>query len=111
MSNRRKLLTFYWMVIILAISAGDSWGMSRKPQEPAYVPGRVVVKFQEGVTPERAAEIIEGEGCAVARVLKRTGLHLVKLPERLEVPEALERFGTYPEIRSVEPDYRAELLE
>ena len=111
MSNRRKRFTFYWIVIILAIAAGDSWGMSRKPPEPAYVPGQVVIKFQNGVTPERAAEIIEGEGCRVEKVLKRTGLHLVKLPEGMDVPEALERFKIYPEVLYVEPDYRVELLE
>ena len=111
MSNRIKLLTFYWIVILLAISAGDSWGFSRKPAQPDYIPGRVVMKFVEGVGPERTAAIIEGERCSVERALKRTGLYLVKLPDGMDVPEAVERFQAYSEVLYVEPDYRVELLE
>ena len=111
MLNRRKRFTLYWIAILLVLTAGDSWGMSRKPPQPDYIPGRVVMKFVEGVGPERAAAIIEGERCSVERALKRTGLHLVKLPDGMDVPEAIERFKAYSEVLYVEPDYRVELLE
>jgi hypothetical protein len=111
MSNRAKWTTFYWVVIIVAVLSVDSWGMSRKPAQPDYVPGRVLVQFQEGVAPEKSLLIIEGEGCRVEKVLKRTGLHLVKLPEGMDVPEALQRFQAYSEVLYVEPDYRVELLK
>ena len=73
MSNRSKRFTFYWIVVLLAGSAGGSWGFSHKPPEPDYIPGRVVMTLVEGVCPERAAAIIEGERCSVERALKRTG--------------------------------------
>ena len=111
MANRRKRFTLYWIVILLVFAVGDSWGMSRKPPQPDYIPGRVLVQFLEGITPEKALLIIEGEGCRVEKVLKRTGLHLVKLPDGMDVPEALERFQAYSEVLYVEPDYRVELLE
>lgn len=111
MTNRRKRFVLYWIVVLLAVSAGVSWGFSRKPPQPDYIPGRVVMKFVEGVGPERAAAIIEGERCSVERALKRTGLHLVKLPDGMDVPEAIERFQAYSEVLYVEPDYRVELLE
>jgi hypothetical protein len=111
MSNKRKGFTFYWMVIILAIAVSDSWGMSRKPPEPAYVSGQIVVRFHESVDSIRSAEIVEKEGARIKTVLKRTGLHLIILPEGRSVEEAVERFGRYPEVLSAEPDYRAERLE
>lgn len=111
MSNRKKRFTFYWMIIILAITAGDSWGMSRKPPEPSYIPGQVVVRFHESVDSARSAEIIETEGARIKTVLKRTGLHLVLLPEGRSVEEAVERFLEYPEVLSAEPNYRVERLE
>ncbi len=111
MSNRAKRTTFYWVVIIVAVLSVDSWGMSRKPPQPDYIPGRVLVQFLEGIAPEKALLIIEGEGCRVEKVLKRTGLHLVKLPDGMDVPEAIERFQVYSEVLYVEPDYRVELLE
>jgi len=111
MSNRAKRFTLFWTLIILCSLTVNSWGLSRKPLGPTYVQGQVVIKFQEGVISERAIEIIEGEGCGIKKVLKRTGLHLVDLPDGMDVPQALERFKIYPEILYVEPDYRVELLE
>jgi len=111
MSNWAKRFTLFWTLIILCSVTVNSWGLSRKPPEPTYVQGQVVIKFQEGVTSERAVEIIEGEGCGIKKVLKRTGLHLVDLADGMDVPQALERFKSYPEILYVEPDYRVELLE
>ena len=111
MTNRRKRFVIYWIVVLLAVSAGGSLGFSRKPPQPDYIPGRVLVQFLEGITPEKALLIIEGEGCRVEKVLKRTGLHLVKLPDGMDVPEAMERFQTYSEVLYAEPDYRVELLK
>jgi hypothetical protein len=110
-TKKRTTGVFYALVLVLVMGAIPAFGLSRKPPQPDYIPGRVLVDFKEGVTPERAAVIIEGEGCTVERVLKRTGLHLVSLPGELAVPEALELFKAYSEILYVEPDYRVELLE
>ena len=108
---KNKVLIFFCVLLIGSVVVSLSWGFSRKPPQPDYIPGRVVMKFVEGVGPERAAAIIEGERCSVERALKRTGLHLVKLPDGMDVPEAIERFKAYSEVLYVEPDYRVELLE
>jgi hypothetical protein len=102
---------FSAMALVLVIGVMPAGGMSRKPPEPAYVPGQIVLKFHGSVDNARSVEIVEAEGASIKTVLKRTGLHLVLLPEGRSVEEAVERFLTYPEVLSAEPDYRAELLE
>jgi hypothetical protein len=85
--------------------------MSRKPPEPAYVDGQVIVKFHENVPGERIFQIVTAENGSIRSVLGRSGLHLVILPEGLEVTEAVRRFNTYPEVRYAEPNFKAQPLE
>ena len=106
-----KAVTFFAVTVLFVSAAVSASGMSRRPPEPPYVPGRILLKFQEGVTEKRALELIEGEGARLEEVLPRTGLHLVILPEDTGVPEAVERFSRYPEVLSAEPDARAEPLQ
>jgi hypothetical protein len=96
-------------VALLAVSPVQA--MSRKPPEPAFIPGRIIVSFHESVSDARSAEIVQGEGAVIKSVLERTRLYLILLPEGMEVGEAVERFLKYPEVLSAEPDYRAGRLE
>ncbi len=111
MAPGRMLETIAGAVLITVLAVSPAAGLSRKPPKPSYIPGQVVVRFHESVDSGRSAEIVEAEGARIKTVLKRTGLHLVLLPEGMEVEEAVERFLRYSEVLSAEPNYRAELLE
>ncbi len=99
------------VVCVLALAVGPAVGMSRIPPEPAYVPGQVVVKFQEGVSRERIEQIVAAENGTVEKVLARSGLHLVRLEQGQDVMDAVASFGEYPEVQYAEPNYIAEPLE
>jgi len=107
----RILKTITGAVLVTVLGVSPAAALSRKPPEPSYIQGQVIVRFHESVDNARSAEIVEIEGARIKNVLKRTGLHLVLLPEGRSVEEAVERFLTYPEVLSAEPNYRAELLE
>jgi len=107
----RVLKTIAGAVLVTVLGVSPATALSRKPPEPSYIPGQVVVRFHESVDSARSAEIVEKEGARIKTVLKRTGLHLVLLPEGRSVEEAVARFLKYPEVLSAEPNYRAELLE
>ncbi len=111
MLTEGRTAAFFCVLLLTAALAASGQSMSRKPPEPAYVPGQVILKFHEGVSQDRSARIVAMEGCRIKTVLRRTGLHLVLLPEGLEVEDAVERFLGYPEVLSAEPNYRAEFLE
>ena len=111
MTPGRVLESIAGAVLAAVFAVNPAAGLSHKPPEPSYVPGQVVIRFHQSVDSARSAEIVEIEGASIKAVLKRTGLHLVLLPEGRSVEEAVERFLTYPEVLSAEPNYRVELLE
>ena len=111
MSNRSKRVTFYWIVVLLAVSAGVSWGFSRKPPQPGFVPGRVMVKFHDDVSPDRITSIVEQEGGTVKSVLASIGVHIIVLAEGEDVSDAVDRFSSYREVLYAEPVQKASPLE
>jgi hypothetical protein len=111
MSCRDNALIFFCVLLISGMATIPSWGFSRKPPEPDYVPGQILVRFHETVDRRTSVEIVKSEGASIQAVLERTGLHLILLPEGLPVEEAVERFLKHPEVLSAEPNYRPELLE
>jgi len=111
MSHRDRTLIFFCVLLISGMATTPSWGFSRKPPEPAYVPGQILVRFHETADRSTSAEIVKSEGARIQAVLKRTGVHLILLPEGLPVEEAVARFLKHPEVLSAEPNYRVELLE
>ena len=111
MTNRKKHLTFYCMVILIGIAVGSSWGFSRKPPTPDVVPGRVLVKFHDGVDSERITEIVEAVGGTIKSVLTSTDVHIIILSEGVDVTEAVDMFTSYNEVEYAEPSIKATPLE
>ena len=111
MSRLGKVIMYVGIVCVLALAVDPAVAMSRKPPEPAYVPGQVVVKFQEGVSRERIGQIVAAENGTVEKVLARSGLHLVYIGPDRDVMDAVTSFGEYPEVQYAEPNYMAEPLE
>jgi hypothetical protein len=107
----KKIVTFFCLIVILASVTNPLWGFSQVPPEPAAVPGKVLVKFEDGVTGEQSLRIIEKEGGTVKGVSASTGVHIIILPDGVDVNSAIERFSSYPEVRYVEPVQRALPLE
>lgn len=106
-----KYLTFFCVVLILAAAAGPLWGFSGVPPEPVPAPGRILVKFHDGVDPETIAGIMESEGATVKRVLTSTGVHIIVLSQGEDISDAVERFSAYPEVKYAEPVQKAIPLE
>jgi hypothetical protein len=91
--------------------AGLASGMAQKPAEPQFVPGQVLVKFNEGVSEDRIEEIVRAEGGQVKDIIGRTGVYLITIPEKVDTREAVNRFSARPEVLYAEPNYRALPLE
>ena len=99
------------IVIVVIAGVNPASAFSRRPPEADFVPGKVLVKFHDGVTSERSAQIVELEGGTLKKVLKSTGIHLIILPEGMDVTDAIKRFSSYPEVLYIEPVQRATPLE
>lgn len=100
------------MAFYLLLAAGSQGvAMSRKAPEPNYAPGEVLVKFHGGTQPERAEELIISIGGKIDKILGRSGIYLVRLPDNLSVEDGVEKLSSYPEVKYAEPNYRMKLLE
>lgn len=73
--------------------------------EAQYVEGEILIKFKEGVSDDRAREIIEGEKAKILRIIEGTGLYHIRLQEGRDVKEAVKRLSHLPEVSYAEPNY------
>lgn len=76
---------------------------SGPPPREDYVPGRVIVKFGEGVTPERKAAVRSEEGLALLEDLGLPGAEVDRVEGR-SVEEAVRDLERRPEVEYAEPD-------
>ena len=95
-----------FFAVVLMPQSGS--GMSRHPAASAYVPGHVLIKFNDGVAMGRIEEIVAGEDARIERKLGRIGVYLVILPEGADVMDAVARFAAFPEVRYAEPDRKVQ---
>ncbi|MFA6055172.1 MAG: type II secretion system secretin GspD [Thermodesulfovibrionales bacterium] len=73
--------------------------------EDRFRQGELLVKFKEGVSEQRIAEILSAEGASIISVPKSKGPHLLKLKEGQDVHKAVEIFAGYKEVEFAEPNY------
>jgi len=109
--SRNIFHIFMAALFVLLFSTSTGVGFSRKPPEPEYVPGQVLVKFHENVSGEKINQILSEQKAAIIKTLGKTGVYLVILPDNVEVVEAVDKLTSYPEVKYAEPNYRAKPLE
>jgi len=108
--SRNIFHIFMAALFVLLFSTSTGLGFSRKPPEPEYVPGQVLVKFNDEVSAERIDEIIFEMDCQIIKVLRRVNVHHISLPEDLSVEGAIDRFSDYPEVNYAKPNYKVRAL-
>lgn len=70
-----------------------------------YAPGELLVKFKEGVSRERALQIISGKGAEVVRFMDRLDVYQIRLKKEQSVEDAVKEFTSLPEVLYAEPNY------
>jgi general secretion pathway protein D len=70
-----------------------------------FAEGEVLVKFREGVSEEKAHEIISHEGAGLLRYMETIGAYLLKLKQGQSVEDAVAEFSALPEVQYAEPNY------
>jgi general secretion pathway protein D len=70
-----------------------------------YAPGELLVKFKEGVTKERALEVLSERGAIVIRYLELLDVYNIRLKKGQDVEDAVREFTEVPEVLYAEPNY------
>lgn len=71
----------------------------------SYKKGELLIKFKDGISEEKIADIFSNEGAVIISALGIKGLYLIKLKEGQEVKTAIEIFRKYQEVEYAEPNY------
>ncbi len=98
-------------LLVAVVFLSDAWSMSGKPEEPAYAPGEVLVRFNDDVARQRIEQIVAGENSTVREVIGSGAVHLIVLPDDMEVMDAVDRFSAFPEVKYAEPNFKVQRLE
>ena len=72
---------------------------------PAFVPGELLVKFRSDVRKQAAADYQEWFNISTRRTFAINGYQHVKLPEGVDIEEALELYLEDPDVEHAEPNY------
>jgi hypothetical protein len=89
--------------LLLAALPASARDMS--PQDaPDFVPGRILVKFQPGVTTERAHTLIAAAGARTAGRSRKSASASLQLPERASEEAMARAFGQRAEVEFADVD-------
>jgi subtilisin family serine protease len=72
---------------------------------PEYVPGELIVRFNEGSGPTRRAEILSENGARRKRMMRLPGAEVVSVPRGTSVEAAARELEAQPGVLFAEPNY------
>jgi len=73
----------------------------------SYLPGRIVVKFKEGVSPDSKAEVHARYGAVVEEEIPEIGVQILSVSSG-EVEATIAAYQAEPSVEYAEPDYITE---
>lgn len=74
-------------------------------EELRYLPGEVLVRFQEELTPEEKTALLKKWGLEIKEKVLLTDIYRLKLPAGMTVREAVEKLKQQEEVKQAQPNY------
>lgn len=78
-------------------------------EERHYVEGELLVKFKEGVSKDKAEEIISQKGASILKYIESINSYHIKLKAEQKVKDALKEFLSDPDVLYAEPNYKIKI--
>lgn len=111
-STARFIYKWRWGIAVLclltaasALAAAEAGPPQQDPSVPAYVPGELLVKFRPEVRREASAAYQDWFNISTRRTFAINGYQHVKLPEGVDVDEALELYLEDPDVEDADLNY------
>jgi hypothetical protein len=89
----------------ITIKENTQMGPSRA-QRPNYVPGQVLVKFNDGVDAQVVETIQRALSLKTIRIVRRPNFFLMRIMDESSVEAVIQRLRGFPEVADAEPNYR-----
>jgi len=103
-----RLATVVGLVLCQVALANTVEGVLPRASEPPvsqHQPHELLVKFKDGVKPERIEEINTGIGATVKKEFKSIRVWHLQLPDSVEVDKAIRYYQSQAEVMYAEPNY------
>ncbi|HLA50260.1 MAG TPA: hypothetical protein VJ000_03625, partial [Thermodesulfovibrionia bacterium] len=78
-------------------------------KERYYIEGELLLKFKEGISNEKALEIISQKGASVKEFIEGINVYHIILNREQRVEDAVKEFSSMPEVQYAEPNYRIKI--
>jgi len=78
-------------------------------KEKYYAQDELLVKFKEGISNEKAKEVILQNGASVITFIENLNLYHIKLRPEQNVEDAIKEFSAEPDIQYAEPNYKVKI--
>src|SRR4029078_6798271 len=67
-------------LVALGLMSQVAWAQGSGGNQPSFVPGRILVKFKDGVSDGQARGLLAGRNALSTNVIPQLGIHIVQLP-------------------------------
>jgi thermitase len=114
MGKMRNRALWVMLLVISVILTTAVYGapLSTAEETPlagaSHVPGRIVVKFKEGLSPVQVAQLNASQGATVVDEIPQIGVQVLSVPPG-EVEAKIAAFKADPGVEFAEPDYIAQV--
>jgi len=92
-------------LVVCAVIAFSGSAIAQIPEGAEYVPGEFLVKFKPDMKKEAVVSLKSEFGLETIKVLKRTGIHHLKIRSNVTVDEMIKRLRSSPLVEYAEPNY------
>jgi len=92
-------------LVVYTVIALSGSAIAQTPEGAEYVQGEFLVKFKPDVKKEAVVSLKSEFGLEAIKILKRTGIHHLKIGSNLTVQEMIEQLRCCPFVEYAEPNY------
>ena len=102
---KRALFPAVGIFLFLVVCVFSLQAQTSDSGKKSIVPGRILVKFKDGVPDDRASELLARRGALSSDVLAPIGVHIVQLPVRADEQAEANAFKGLDEVEFAELDH------
>src|SRR4029079_6391832 len=91
-------------LVALGLMSQVVWAQGNGGNQPSFVPGRILVKFKDGVSDGEARGLLAGRNALSTNVIPGIGVHIVQLPPNANEQAEANAFKGLEDVEFAEVD-------
>jgi thermitase len=100
-----RLVVAFALITVVSFGFCPDNSMATPPGEPAFAPGRILVKVEDKAPANAIRDTNHENGARLEEEIPHSDVSVIDLPSGLSVAEAVERYEASPDVEYAEPDF------